>query len=219
MRALATGLRVPVSLSRLPSSVSVTGSSTSVRRSCFPFEVRLDTGPLLLGRVRCLPFPDVIAPIGPSDSSPSSAAAPVVPRKRPTSGRALLLCRPQVHPLPAARRRFLSRLPVPPVLPEEGRGLPGRWVVLLKRAAVRDPAEHLAAWPLVATTLLPSGTTSPWALGNHQFRGWTHAARVLARLRIIRRHRCPRSKARYRPAGLGFGWAGFAPAGRLLEIS
>ena len=74
--------------------------------------------------------------------------------------------------------------------------------------------------PCVATTtLLPSGDSSPWALGNQQFRGCAHTAHVLAHLRIIPGHRCPRSKARYRPAGLGSCRTGFAPAGRLLEIS
>jgi len=72
----------------------------------------------------CLPFPDVLALIGPSDISPSSAAASVVPCCTAHLGWALLLCQPSVHPRPSACRRFLRRLPGSLCLPEEGRDSP-----------------------------------------------------------------------------------------------
>jgi hypothetical protein len=165
----------------------------------------------LLGRVRCPRSPASLLLWGPPTSRllrpplRSSLAA------RPTSGRALLLSRPQVHPRPTARRRFLVRLPVGLNHPRKGETLPGCWVVLWIRAAVCDPAKRAPASPLAAAALLPSGGTTPWALGNRKFRGCTHAARVLVRLRIIRGHRCPRSKAHYRPAGLGSCRAGRSP--------
>src|SRR6185312_6763734 len=67
-RASETGLRAPVSLSPLPSGVPLTCPATSMRRSCCPPKVHTNTDrPCSLGS-GCLPFPEVIALIRPSDS-------------------------------------------------------------------------------------------------------------------------------------------------------
>jgi hypothetical protein len=136
----------------------------------------------------CQPFPDVFAPIRPSDSSPSSAAALVVPRCAAHLGSGASSVPAEGAPSTLDASEILVRLPVGLFFfPEEGRGLPGYWVVLLLRAVVRDPAEHAVSLALLSVTaLLPSESTSPWALGNQSFRGCTHTARILAYLRIIR---------------------------------
>jgi len=66
---------------------------------------------------------------------------------------------------------------------------------------------------LSTTSLLPSGLPIPWALGNPQFRGCTHTARVFACLRIAREHHCPLAqgslpacRARLWPGGFRTRW-------------
>ena len=73
--------------------------------------------------------------------------------------------------------------------------------------------------PLAVTSLLPSGPPRPWAEPEFPFRWLAHhgpRVRLPTHQRSRYRERC---KADYRPAGLSFGRAGFAPAGRLFRIS
>lgn len=73
--------------------------------------------------------------------------------------------------------------------------------------------------PLAVTSLLPSGPPRPWAEPEFPFRWLAHhgpRVRLPTHQRSRYRERC---KAGYRPAGLSFGRAGFAPAGRLFRIS
>ena len=127
---------------------------------------------------------------------------------------------PRVHPRPAARRRFLPGSPLRLCCPRKGEALPGHWVVLWIRAAVLDPAERVATSPSCRwrRCCLPDKRFLGRS-GTAMFRGCAHAARVLVYLRIIREHRCFRSKAHYRLAGLRPGLTGFLPAGRLIGIS
>jgi hypothetical protein len=95
-------------------------------------------------------------------------------------------------------------------------GLPGSWAVLFVRAEVVHPAGCLDISPMATPWLLLSGVLNPSAPGTIAFRDRIPAARTFARLRIgdvSFAHVAAR--LRYRPAGLGFGRAGFAPAGRL----
>lgn len=97
-------------------------------------------------------------------------------------------------------------------------GLPGYWTVLFVRAEVEHPAGRTALSPIAVTLLLPSSTGTLLASGIRLFRGCILSARTFACLRIdTHRYRAYR-KARYRPAGLSFGRAGFAPAGRFTEF-
>ena len=72
------------------------------------------------------PFPDVSAPMQPSDSSLPSAAAPVFPRQRPTSVRRACSSPPHRCPRkPVQRRRlFYPGSPSAGSLPKEKRGYP-----------------------------------------------------------------------------------------------
>jgi len=81
------------------------------------------------------------------------------------------------------------------------------------------PPDALRPRPFAAPALSPSGGQWPWASGIRDI-SWLHPHGSHARAPTLRPCRCRhRRKARYRPAGLGFGRAGFAPAGRLIPIS
>ena len=116
------------------------------------------------------PFPDVIAPMPPSDSLPPSAPAPV-----PLAGGlprcACLFYAPWADDT-CTRRRVVRRRRVtgsPPHrnVSRRGEGLPGYGAVLFVRAMVEHPAGY---GPLLAHTtekpLLPSGKSGPWASGK-----------------------------------------------------
>ena len=115
------------SLSLLPSEVSVTFRPVSLHQPCCP--PHLGTGRLCSTGSGCLPFPDVIAPIRPSDSLiPVGRCCGLVPRLTAYLGagacsapcRLRRSCRPCAHPrLRTARRGFLRWLPVGPVSPQE----------------------------------------------------------------------------------------------------
>ena len=88
------------------------------------------------------------------------------------------------------------------------------------RAPVKHPAGRADASPL-ASRRRPCclrWLKGPSAPECQPFRGRYPAARTLAHLRITGPCRHGRRKARYRPAGLSFGRAGFAPAGRHTEF-
>ena len=166
-----------------------------------------------------IPFPDVVAPMPPSDSLPPSATTPVplaaayldadagsVPREADdTCAR-----------LRAVRRRRVTGSPQDRNVSRRGEGLPGYGAILFVRAMVEHPAGY---GPLLAhnteKSLLPSGKSGPWASGK--VRGFG-AACPMAHTFACRRFAEAISDAVARLAtgsgGLTLGRAGFAPAGR-----
>ena len=96
-------------------------------RSCFSLSGSHQHGPPLLGRVRTPPrSPTSTLLCSPPTPSSPSAAAPVVPRKRPTSARRA--CSSPPHRCPAkpdtTPETFLPRLPTRRLRPEERQGPP-----------------------------------------------------------------------------------------------
>jgi hypothetical protein len=154
----------------------------------------------------------------PSDVSLSSAAAPVPPRCAAHLGSGAFLTRPLVHLLPAARRRFLVGLPL--ALIARGRA---------RLSQVAGSSSCRVPWSMTPPSALLScqkrqsrcclqDSANPWALRNNRF------GAVLTRPVPSRTYASPEGiaapwrKARYRPAGLGFGRTGFAPVGRHSEF-
>src|SRR4029434_617368 len=117
-----------------------------------------------------IPFPDVVAPMQPSDSLPPSATTPVplaaayldadacsVPREADdTCAR-----------LSAVRRRRVTGSPQERYVRRKDESLPVYGSVLFRRAMVEPPAGYD---PLLAhhteKPLLPSGKSGPWASGK-----------------------------------------------------
>ena len=188
-----------------------------MRRSCFPNSGSHQHGPPLLGRVRTPPrSPTSKLLCSPPTPSLPSAAAPVVPRQRPTSVRRS--CSSPPHRClrqPVQRRRhFYPGSPQAGSLPRRNEGIPGAWAILFGRAVVYDPAGCVPPLAhLSVRSLLPSGDLIPWAPGN-MFLSWLPTHGPLARVPTLRRIRYRlRRQARYRPGGLTLRRAGFAPAG------
>ena len=150
-----------------------------MRRPCFSNSGSHQHGPPLLGRVRApLRSPTSKLLCSPPTPSLPSAAAPVIPRQRPTSVRRLVLHRCTAVPAnqcnvgdistPAPRAPALSR--------GETRG-----------SQVPGPSSSCVPWsstppgattprPLSVRSLLPSGDLMPWAPGNI-FLSWLHGPR------------------------------------------
>ena len=151
-----------------------------------PSESSYQHGPPLLRRVR-VPFRSPTSSLlcGPPTPSPPSVAAPVAPCRRPTT-------------------RY----------PWSDEGLPGAWGVLFQRATLPNPVRCANCSPVFTrSALLPSSVGKLSAQEMPELRGYSRGP--LARAPTHRRARYrTRRKARYRPAGLSFGRAGFAPAGR-----
>ena len=98
-----------------------------MRRPCFPNSGSHQHGPPLLGRVRTPPRSPTSALLcSPPTPSLPSAAAPVIPRQRPTSVRRSCSSPPHRCPRqPVQRRRhFYPGSPQAGSLPEEKRGYP-----------------------------------------------------------------------------------------------
>src|SRR5215469_2593188 len=112
-RASETGPQAPVSLSPLPSEVPLTCPATSRRRSCCPPEAHISTGRLCSPGSGCLPFPEVIALIRPSDSLLCFAPELRFPSLGPTCSR------------------------IAPV--QDRQGLPDDWSILLSTRRSRPP--------------------------------------------------------------------------------
>ena len=188
-----------------------------MRRPCFPNSGSHQHGPPLLGRVRTPPrSPTSTLFCSPPTPSSPSAAAPVVPRQRPTSVRRLVLHR---RTGASADRCNAGDISTPaPHKPALSRG---------------DTRGSQVPGP--SSSCVPCSTTPPGAyrpspisrcgrcclqarqyLGHPEtcfFRGCL-AHGPLARVPTLRRIRYRlRRKARYRPGGLTLGRAGFAPAG------
>lgn len=186
-----------------------------------PFERSHQHGPPLLGRVRA-PSRSPTSRLICSPPTPSlpSASAPVVPCLRPTSLRALLLCR-QGRPATcasrehAARRRWVAGSPWAGLFTRRSEGLPGFWAVLFARAAVEDSAgcgPRLAHGAEAAVAFRRSKTLGT-RNGIAFVAAWP-AAHTLACLRIAA---CVTARAARLATGLGGltpDRTGFAPAGR-----
>jgi hypothetical protein len=165
-----------------------------MRRSCCPPKVHISTGRLCSLGSECLPFPEVNAPIRPSDSLHCFAPELRFPSLGPTSTRISLV--------------------------SDRQGLPDDWSTLLNTRRSRTPRR--LHYPL---DLSCGGNTA--AFQHHETLGTgmkeitgLHSHGSHSRVPTYRRRGYPRRrKARFRPAGLRFGRAGFAPAGWILQIS
>jgi len=185
-----------------------------------PFRSAHQHGPPLLGRVRaCPPFPDVHAPMQPSDSLPPSATAPV-----PLAGGlprcACLFYAPWADDtctrLRVVRRRRVTGSPQDRNVSRRGEGLPGYGAILFVRAMVEHPAGY---GPLLAHNpekpLLPSGKSGPWASGKViGFGAACPMAHTFACLRIAEAISDAGARLATGSGGLTLGRAGFAPTGR-----
>ena len=140
-----------------------------MRRPCFPNSGSHQHGPPLLGRVRTPPgSPTSTLLCSPPTPSSPSAAAPVVPRQRPTPVRRS--CSSPPHRClrrPVQRRRhFYPGSPQAGSLPRRNEGIPGAWAILFVRAVVIDPAGCVP--PLAHLSVRspsPSGYPRPSAPG------------------------------------------------------
>ncbi len=185
--------QAPVSLSPLPSEVPLTCPATPKRRSCCPPEAHISTGRLCSPGSGCLPFPEVNALIRPSDSLLRFAPELRFPSLGPTYSR------------------------IAPV--QDRQGLPDDWSILLSTRRSRTPrrlhrsldlhGNYAAAFRRHDT--LDTGMMNITRLHSHG----SHSHMPTYRRRGYPRRR----KACFRPAGLRFDRAGFAPAGQMLRIS
>ena len=129
------------------------------------------------------PFPCVIATTRSSDSPDPSAFALVPLAQAYHGGNACSWPRRSRIPL---RRRvgvLVTGSPFHRILSVGNRGLPGCWVVLFLRAAVKHPAGSAAVSPLPATTTMLSSTI---------WKPWTPEINPLSRLYTCGPHvRCP----------------------------
>jgi hypothetical protein len=176
----------------------------------------------LLGRVRApsrSPTSKLVCS-PPTPSSPS-ASAPVVPRLRPTSSRALVLCRSsgrrRVHPANTPHVGDWSPdLRLSGLLTRRNEGLPGFWAVLFVRAVVEDPAGCSSLLARSSERLpSPSGNPTPWAPGmTIAFVAAWPTAHTLAHLRIAAPVTGNAARLATGLGGLTPDRAGFAPAGR-----
>ena len=165
------------------------------------------------------PFPDVHAPMQPSDSLPPSATAPV-----PLAG-GLPRCECLFYApwaddtctrIRVVRRRRVTGSPQDRNGSRRGEGLPGYGAILFVRAMVEHPAGY---GPLLAhhteKPLLPSGKSGPWASGKViGFGAACPMAHTFACLRIAGVISGPVARLATGSGGLTLGRAGFAPAGR-----
>ena len=116
------------------------------------------------------PFPDVVAPMQPSDSLPPSATA-LVPLAcgLPRCGR--FFCASEADNTCArervVRRRLVTGSPQNRDEARRGEGLPGYGAILFVRAMVEHPAGYVPRLAHLTERLLwPSGNSAPWASGK-----------------------------------------------------
>ena len=160
-------------------------------------------------------FPDVNAPMQPSDSLVPVGRRSGRPSPAATSVRRLVLHR---RTGASADRCNAGDISTPaPHKPALSRGE-------TRVSQVPGPSSSCVPWsstppgattprPFSVRSLLPSGESIPWAPGN-MFLSWLPTHGPLARVPTLRRIRYRlRRQARYRPGGLTLGRAGFAPAG------
>ena len=160
-----------------------------MRRSCFPNSSSHQHGPPLLGRVRhATPFPDVSAPMQPSDSLVPFGRRSGLPSPTAYLGAQVLFfaAAPAPTPTRATSETLLPRLPVSRLSPKEKRGYP-RCLGHPLRACrgLQDPAGCNRPSPVLGAVAIAFELTE--ALGTRnlcQFRSYLPTAHSLAYLRI-----------------------------------
>ncbi len=222
-----TVLRVRAALIPLPSTVSVTCFPTSMHWSWFPPKDHINTGRLCsAGSESPTSSPTSKLVCSPPTSSPPSAATSVplahgLPRCRSLffAGRA---CSCQ-H---AARRRRITGSPQDRVRSRRGKDLPGYWAVPFVRAMVEHPAGYDPSSPLLLfekiygeAVVCLQAKQNPRHPERHSFRGRNPTAHTLACLRFAGLVAETVARLTTGPGGLTPGRAGFAPAGRRIEVS
>ena len=167
-----------------------------MRRPCFPNSGSHQHGPPLLGRVRTPPrSPTSTLLCSPPTPSSPSAAAPVVPRQRPTSVRRLVLhrrtgasadrCNAGDISTPAPHKPALSRGETRDPTP-----IPGAWAILFVRAVVLDPAGCDHPSPVLGEVAVAFRRVNTLGTRNRRlrrtcfFRGYLPTAHSLACLRF-----------------------------------
>ena len=165
---------------------------------------------------RATAFPDVTAPMQPSDSLAPFGRRSGHPSPAAYLGAEVLFFTAATVPPPtgATPETFLPRLPASR-LSTRGKTrvsqVPGPSSSCVPCSTT--PPGATTPRPFSVRSLLPSGESIPWAPGN-MFLSWLPTHDPLARVPTLRRIRYRlRRKARYRPGGLTLGRAGFAPAG------
>ena len=166
----------------------------------------------------------------PSDSLASVGRGFGSPRRRPTSWGRRLFCRlsrrPARAPADAPASETDHRLSVAPVTPEERQGPPG----LLGRPlpACRGATPRRTRPRLAPTSLREDLRKGRYCLREkqnarhpekHSFRGHGPTAHTLARLRFAGLVTETVARLATGSGGLTLGRAGFAPAGRRIEVS
>src|SRR5215510_9701664 len=179
----------------------------------------------LLGRVRLAgPFPDVNAPMQPSDSLPPSAIA-LVPLALAyldaDSGSVPKQADDTCARIRAVRRRQLTGSPLDRILSRRGEGLPGYGTVPFVRAMVEHPAGYT---PLLAHTSMERiviAFRENRTLGireDDRFRGRSPMAHTFACLRIAALVSKNGARLATGSRGLTLGRMGFAPTGRCTKF-
>ncbi len=210
----------------------------SMHQTWFPPEDHIHTGRLCsIGSELPTSSPTSTLVCSPPTSSLPSAVTLFAsfacsPRQRPTSMQGLVLDRPRMLPQTRSASETGHRLSASPVSFEEKQGSPG----LLGRPL---RARH---GPLAACGCSPtSDTTSPFAPTSlredprrghhrlqgkqnpghperHSFRGRNSMAHTLVHLRFVGLVAETVARLTTGSGGLTPGWAGFAPAGRQIEV-
>src|SRR5216684_4869644 len=164
----------------------------SKHRSCCPPHVHIRTGRLCSLGSACHTFPEVIAPIRPSDSPFCFDGELWFPSFTATSHLAV----------------------------KDRRGLPDDWSILLSTRRGRTPRRlHETLDLFHGPRAAAFQENDPLGTGIMEIT-WLHSHGSHSHMPTHRRRGCPRRrKACYRPAGLRFDRAGFAPAGQILQIS
>ena len=181
----------------------------------------------MLGRVRVASkFPGVNARMQPSDFPAPFGRGFGSPCQRPTSMQGLVLSRPRVPLLARGASETGHRLSARPGSFEERRGPPG----LLSRPlrARRGPTPRRIRSLLAPTSLREDprrgrrrlqGKQNPGHPECHSFRGRNPTAHTLAFLRFASLVTETGARIATGSGGLTPGRAGFAPAGRWIEVS
>ena len=122
--------------------------------------------------------------------------------------------------------RWITGSPQDRKLPRRDKGPPGYWAVLFVRAVVEDPAGYDPSSPLLLFEKIHEGAviafTQNKTLGirnGNCFRGRNPTAHTLAYLRFADPVAETVARLTTGPGGLTPGRAGFAPAGRQIEVS
>lgn len=188
----------------------------------FPSRSSHQHGPPLLGRVRLPAVPQRHRSYSALRLPALHRALAVVPLARAYLHDQSLFLAGQRMLWQTRSRRDWSPVPsIPVVFVKERQGLPDDWPIFLGTCRSRTPRRlHWLLDPFDSVGDSAAAFQRHEALGTGMSvisRLHSHGPHL--RVPTYRRRGCPRRrKAHYRPAGLGFGRTGFAPAGRELRI-